>query len=339
LSRCFTAFTWQPFSGTSSKSPTPRKEFEGDSVYVKPVVLGARDEASRDVSPRYPDAMLPAPRDIYVDTTDGRFHCLDWGGGANDARPALLLLHGFNQTAHSWDEVAPRLAEAYRVVAIDQRGHGETNAGGGDYGREAMAGDVANIAGALGIAAFALTGMSMGAVHAIVCATRAPHVRCLAIVDYAPEIEARGVSAIRAMCARSWATFEDAVLDMHRFNPRRTLDNIRQRLRHSLRQAPDGSWRWRVDPALAENERFHDSADVMWRFVESVPCPTLMIRGAESDILSDAAAGEMVRRLRRPEAVTVAGAGHTVAGDQPDAFCDAMLPFLDRHARAASTAS
>ena len=63
---------------------------------------------------------MPTPKDCYIDLRGLPFHYRDWGG---DGRP-VLLLHGLASTCHIWDLVAPLLAEDFRVVALDQRGHG-----------------------------------------------------------------------------------------------------------------------------------------------------------------------------------------------------------------------
>jgi esterase len=270
----------------------------------------------------------------FVDLAGWRFHYLD--RGAADA-PAVLLLHGFNQTCHSWDEIAPRLvSDGLRVVAMDQRGHGDSDpARDGDYGREAMADDVARLADALAIERFVVVGMSMGAVHAALAAVRHPaHVRGLVLVDWAPEVEARGITAIAQIAALVFPSFEAAVAAMHTFNPRRSIENLRARLARSMREDADGQWRWKVDAAgLAVHPRFREPPDTMWRALEQIACATLVVRGAESDVLSAAAAERVARTVPRAELCTVAAAGHAVPGDNPDGFYAAIGPFLARIAR------
>lgn len=275
--------------------------------------------------------MTPRPDDRRIDLGGLGFHYLDWGDAGS---PTLLLLHGFNQTAHSWDEFAGRMAgDGFRAIALDQRGHGESDpAGDGDYGREAMADDPIRLADALGVAEFALVGMSMGGVHAVLGAVRhARRVKALAIVDWAPDVEAHGVAVIAQIAPLSWASFDEAVEAMHRFNPRRSVDNLRARLTHSLGRDDGGRWRWKVDAAgLGRHPRFRESPDSMWSTLERVTCPTLAIRGGESDLVS-AATAERVASVARAELVTVPGAGHSVPGDQPEAFHAALAPFLRRH--------
>lgn len=257
-----------------------------------------------------------------------RLHLVDWGRPGD---PAVLLLHGFNQTGRSWDEFAERIAaDGLRAVAIDQRGHGDSDrAPGGDYSRESMADDAVHVADALAIDRFAVVGMSMGAVHAVLAAVRQPaRVRGLVVVDWAPEVEAQGVGVIAQVARLSWPSFDDAVDAMHRFNPRRSRDNIRARLSRSLGPDQQGTWRWKVDAAgLAAHPRFAEPPEAMWRALERVSCPTLVVRGGESDLLG-APMADRVASVARGRLVTVAGAGHSVPGDAPEGFHSAVSPFL-----------
>ena len=271
--------------------------------------------------------------DRRIDLDGLTFHIVERG---DPAAPAVLLLHGFNQTAHSWDELSERLAaEGFRAIALDQRGHGDTDRPrDGDYRREAMADDPFRLLDALGVAQAAVVGMSMGAVHATLGAVRHPaRVRAVVLVDWAPEVEARGVAVIAQVAPLSWASFDEAVEAMHRFNPRRSLDNLRARLSHSLRCDPtDGRWRWKVDAAgLASHPRFREPPTAMWRALEQLAAPALVIRGADSDLVTAEAAAR-VAATARGELATVPGAGHSVPGDNPQAFHALVVPFLHQHA-------
>jgi len=270
----------------------------------------------------------------FVDLAGRRFHYLDHGAAGSHG---VLLLHGFNQTCHSWDELVPRLVEdGFRVVAMDQRGHGDSDpARDGDYAREAMADDAVRLADALAIGQFTVAGMSMGAVHATLAAVLHPaRVRGLVLVDWAPEVEARGISAIAQVARLAFPSFEASVAAMHAFNPRRSLENLRARLIHSMGEGGDGLWRWKVDAAgLVAHPRFREPPDTMWRALEDVSCPTLVVRGAESDLLNAAAAERVTRTVRGAELCTVPAAGHSVPGDNPDGFYAVVGPFLARMAR------
>ncbi len=273
------------------------------------------------------------PADRFVELDGQRLHYLDWGA---PGQPAVMLLHGFNQTCHSWDELAARLAnEELRVIALDQRGHGDS-ARSTDYSREAMADDPVRLAESLGVERFVTVAMSMGAVHAVLGAQRhAARVAAVVLVDWAPEVEARGVQVIASVAALSWASFDEAVDAMLRFNPRRSADNIRARLQHSLGQDDSGRWRWKVDAAgLAAHPRFREPASSMWTAVDALACPAMLVRGGASELLT-AEMAERVAQRARAQLVTIAGAGHSVPGDRPDEFYAAVAPFVHAHARAA----
>jgi pimeloyl-ACP methyl ester carboxylesterase len=262
-----------------------------------------------------------------------RFHYVEWG---ESGRPPIVCLHGITQTAHSWDEVAAGLAADYRVISIDQRGHGDSDwAPDGDYTRHTQAADLEAIRLALGLEEFVLAGMSMGGINAITYTAQHPeHVRALIVVDVSPEIEARGVEHIRQFIQQEdvLPDFEDFVARAHAFNPRRSLDNIRSRLRYNLKQLPDGRWTWKYDPYLRSPDRAFRTSLLagLWEDVRKIRCPTLIVKGAESDILSPAAAQKLQAAIPKSELVTIPGAGHSVMGDNPEAFVAATQAFLAR---------
>lgn len=262
-----------------------------------------------------------------------KFHYLEWG---SPNREALVCLHGITQTAHSWDEVAAELSQDYRVLCLDQRGHGDSDwAPDADYSRHTQAADLEAIRAAWGLASFVLAGMSMGGINAITYTARHPeHVRALIIVDVSPEIEARGVENIRQFIQQEdvLPSFEDFVARAHAFNPRRSLENIRSRLRHNLKQLPDGRWTWKYDPYLRAPERGFQATALLglWDDVRALSCPTLIVKGAESDILSPEAARRLQEAIPGSELVTIPGAGHSVMGDNPAAFVAATRAFLAR---------
>ena len=182
---------------------------------------------------------------------DLSLHYLDWGTAG---LPPLVCLHGITQTAHSWDEVAPALARTHHVRALDQRGHGDSTwAPDGDYRIATQNHDIEDFLRAIDAAPAVLVALSMGGLVAMTLAARAPDlVRALVVVDIAPEVQRRGVDNIRNFIAATDELdhFEDFVTRAHAFNPRRALDNIRERLQHNLQQLPNGRWTWKYDPAL-----------------------------------------------------------------------------------------
>ena len=273
---------------------------------------------------------MSAPRDGWAILNGLRFHWLDRGAAG---APPLLLLHGGAQTAHSWDEVAPVLARTHRVVALDQRGHGDTEwAPAGRYRRTDFVADIAALLDHLGYDAAAVVALSLGGLNAIAFAAAHPdRVRGLVVVDVVPTVAPAGTAAIRAQLAvRDFATLEDAVAHAHRFNPRRTIANLRERLRHAMRRGPDSRWAYKFDPRIGSGGLETDF-ERLWEQVRAIRCPTLLVRGAQSAILSREAAARFLRELPGSTVVEVPGAGHSVMGDNPTGFLAAVRPFFVRH--------
>ena len=271
---------------------------------------------------------MTAPSDRVAHVGGLDLHYLDWGTAG---RPPLVCLHGITQTAHSWDEVAPVLARTHHVRALDQRGHGDSSwASDGDYRIATQNRDVEAFIGSVVAAPTVLVALSMGGLNAMTLAARVPElVRALVVVDIAPQVERRGVEHIRQFVTANdeLDTFEDFVARAHAFNPRRSLENIRDRLRRNLRQLPNGRWTWKYDPKLRDPARAAGDVGSLWDRVATIRCPMLVVRGGESDVLAPETA-ERLAGLVHAEVRTVAGAGHSVMGDNPAGFLAAVEPFL-----------
>jgi pimeloyl-ACP methyl ester carboxylesterase len=263
-------------------------------------------------------------------------HYLDWGldRGPADA-PPVVLLHGITGHARVWDHLAERLAPRHRVVALDQRGHGDSDpAPDDDYRVGTMADDVAAFVGSLRLDRFALLGHSMGGRIAIkYAADHAARLERLVIVDIGPDINLAGLQRVRDMMANAPERIESeewAVEYIRRANPLQDVDMLRERVRHGLRRAPDGELTWKYAKGLRDmmREGRRDAVD-LWEPLPRIPCPTLIVRGAESDILSAEVAKKMAERLPDGRVVEIAGAGHTVPADRPEEFVRQIRAFLE----------
>jgi len=258
-----------------------------------------------------------------------RFHYLDWG---TEGKPPFVLLHGGAQTAHSWDDFAPGVRNDYHVYALDQRGHGDSDwAPDGDYSRHTQCEDIAAWVATLKLPPFILAGLSMGGINAITYTARYPEqVRALIIIDVGPEIETRGRENIQNFTRiDELDSFEAFIERAHRFNPRRSLANLRQRLSHNLKQLPSGKWTWKFDQQrLTAGIRSGIGPEGLWEDVRKIHCPTLIVRGGESDILSPAAAERLQAAIPNSRLTVVPGAGHSVMGDNPEGFAAAVQEFL-----------
>ena len=272
-------------------------------------------------------------RDHVLDLHGQRFHYTEWG---EPSAPPVLLLHGVTGHARTWDGEARALADRHRVLALDQRGHGDSDAApDGDYSTDSLVGDLVAFAGALALPPVRLVGLSLGGRVATAFAARhAAAVERLVVIDIGPELPPAGAGRVGMLMAGSperFASVDDAVAHARAGNPRYDDALLRHRVAHAVRPLPGGGYAWKYDRAIREavrTGRWRDGLD-LWPLWKTVACPTLVVRGAESDILTGDIAGRMLAAQPRARLVEVAGAGHTVPGDRPDEFLAALREFLE----------
>ncbi len=273
---------------------------------------------------------LRPPRSCQALVNGVRLHWLDWG---DPSAPALVLLHGGGQTARTWDLVCHELSTDWRCIALDQRGHGDSEwAPDLDYRFTTRAADVEALAETLELERPALIGMSMGAIAALYSAVRRPERWSgLVSVDAGPWVDVAGARPIREFLddVAHVESIEAAVARALRFNPRRDPRLLRQSLRHSLRPHPDGGYVWKTDRRVAlGSERMRADLEWLRPRLDRIACPVLVVRGAESRLLSDAQARRLAEAVPRGRWVRVEHAGHTVQGDNPAALLDSLRDFL-----------
>ena len=272
-----------------------------------------------------------APQDKFVDAGGLRFHYLEWGEPSN---PTLLLLHGICQQCHSWDFISLALSHQYRVLALDARGHGDTQwPPDADYSLAAHQRDLDAVTEALRLRSLVLIGHSMGGRSGYVFASRRPDlVRALVIVDTGPGQVAAGSRRIRNFISlpdqlNSYEEFVQRVMDY----TGRPAWLVHGSLQHTIRRMPDGKWTWKYDRAIRSPDFEPQSwpSEALWGCLEKVKCPTLLVRGANSDVLSKDVYQRMLGVIPDCRGATVARAGHLVPGDNPRGFLEALTPFLD----------
>jgi len=270
------------------------------------------------------------PEDRFVEANGMRLHYLDWG---NAHLPHLLLLHGGAQSAHSWDFFSLAMRDHFHIVAVDQRGHGDSDwSDAGDYDTEFHVADVDAFTDAIGLDRFTLLGLSMGGRNAYGFAARHPHkVDRLVIVDVGPDVAVEGRRHIQEFLegTESFESFEWLVERVHRYNPRRPVEQIRGSLLNNLRELDDGTWTWRHDRRRGiRRDRGMEMNEEAWADLRSLQAPTLLVRGAESNILSPQTAAKMMATIGECAFAEVAGAGHLVPSDRPVQFEAAVRAHL-----------
>ncbi len=267
---------------------------------------------------------LLRPRDRDVVVNGVRLHLLDWGG---EGRTPLLLLHGFTGHAHAWDTLSIALQPHFHVYALDQRGHGDSDAAD-TYSPLASFDDISGVVDQLGLTSFVLVGLSMGGRNAMYFTAKRPDVvQKLVIVDIGPEISKRHAEAPAGPPEpETWESIEQAAQHLFRGNPYPGIHYYRWVASHSLRQRTDGALVWKWHPSIKER-RSQTDVD-WWALLRDIPSPTLVLRGAESHILDRDVAERMAKELPQGRFAEITRAVHTLHEDNPDAVLAALKDFL-----------
>jgi pimeloyl-ACP methyl ester carboxylesterase len=282
------------------------------------------------------------PRSRRVPGSDGlEVHVLEW----SEAGTPLVLVHGFGNEAHIWDDFAPIVAPHYHTVAVDLRGHGDSEHDPERrYDYDFHVADLEAVTTALEIERLVLVGHSFGGRTATLFAAKHPErMAGLVIVDIGPEHDPRGTTRIRLEVMQrgdgsfaSPAEYERVLA--HNF-PAGSDGALRRMAQHELRRRADGRYERKADPAFmagrpgaseAESEaRERDTAKRLWDALARIPCPTLVVRGAASDILSPEIADRMVDDvLQQGQLSVVPRAAHSVMTDNPVGFAEAVGGFV-----------
>ena len=266
------------------------------------------------------------------------------GTAAGDpGAPAVLLAHGGGQTRHSWHTTTASLgASGWYAVSIDLRGHGDSEwSKDGDYSIEAFSGDIVCIAQELGRPV--LIGASLGgtsSLAALGATADDPCGRGLVLVDIAPHTEQAGaeriLSFMREHMENGFGSLDEVADAVHAYNPHRPRPSDLSGLRKNVRQRDDGRWYWHWDPAFMTMRPFDDESrtrmhrrEALEAAARGLTVPTLLVRGRQSDLLSEEGAHEFLEMVPHARYADVGGAGHMVAGDRNDAFNDAVVTFLE----------
>lgn len=265
------------------------------------------------------------PRSRYIRVQGVDLHYLEWG---IPTAPPLLLLHGGAAHAHWWDHIAPTFARNYRVVALDLRGHGESGwLVPPAYEVEDYVADVGEVIAALHLVHPVVIGHSLGGFVAMAYALAAPRtVGGLVVIDIGPRLtSSRFMRLLRTVPPPVYRD-EAELISRFRLLPVDTSAPpalVHHIARHSVRRQVDGSLRLKFDRAtLTRGVR-----DLRTQLAQ-ISCPTLFVRGEKSRHVSAAMLQTLVTLCPRAQGVDIAGAGHHVFLDQPQAFLRAVQAFL-----------
>jgi pimeloyl-ACP methyl ester carboxylesterase len=273
--------------------------------------------------------LQPTAKHLTVNGLDLRY--LEWG------RPSALpviCVHGYTSSAEAFNAMARQLQDRAHIIAMDVRGHGGSGwSPEGAYGYADQARDLAALIDRLGIDRFVLIGTSMGGVISMVYASQhADRLRGLVLNDIGPDVEAGSgrITGLVRSRPEDFASLEEAMQYRRQTSPitaARPPEDQRETARGVLRERPDARWAWKMDPAYIEQRiaRGPPVRPPLWPVLETLPCPTLVIWGTDSDVLSEAQAKRMAAALPKGELVAVPGVGHAPTLVEPP-----ILAALDR---------
>lgn len=276
---------------------------------------------------------VAAPTSQFVTVNGLKLHYLEWG---DPAAPTVVCVHGLTAHAHAFDGFASRIADRYHVVSMDVRGRGDSAWDpAGDYSMPAYTSDLIGLVGVLGLQRFSLVGTSMGGrISMHYAAQYADKLERLVLNDIGPDSEAGSDRITRGAASRptSFASLDEAIAYRAANLPamaKASPEEQRESASYALREGADGRWTWKHDPAI-DQQRVRDGArgyPELWDVLAKLACPTLLVWGTASDVLSKTQADKIMATLKHGTLAQVPGVGHAPTLNEPAAVT-ALEAFL-----------
>jgi pimeloyl-ACP methyl ester carboxylesterase len=270
----------------------------------------------------------PAAETHRVTLRGVEFSYLTWG---NTSLPPLVMLHGLTGHAYIWEHMATALAQAYRLYAPDQRGHGDSSHTA-SYTTQEFTDDIEALRDYWQLDRFVLMGLSMGGHNAMsYAAQHANRVERLVIIDIPPAFDMRRspnwskMEAVAREGHRLFANLDEAVAEARLGNPTAPDQNLRHRTEHNVR-AVEGGLIFKYDPRVPVTWQPSD----LWPSLGKITMPSLLVRGGINSAVPDAAAERMAKEFPHLDLAEVADSGHSVPTDRPEKLTPIVLDWLAR---------
>ena len=258
-------------------------------------------------------------------------HYLDWGNAENTP---ILLFHGFMAHAHVWDNMASELCSRYHVLALDQRGHGDS-----EWSKEALYSvdshflDISAFIESLGLKGIILLGHSMGGRNALFYAACAPEkVQRLILVDARLGTNPEASKALRRQLAflpSKAKTMDEVVEALRNLYPYLSTEMCRHIATYGYKTSQDSQLIPKYDIRMSTQiESSGYATEDLLEMTRNVTCPTLVVRGRESSFLSREEAEKMCKFLPKAVFNEIPGATHIPAQENPNAFTRVIFDFL-----------
>jgi pimeloyl-ACP methyl ester carboxylesterase len=273
----------------------------------------------------------PAPVDRNVTINELKLHYLDWG---TEGRRPHVLLHGITGNSHNWDNFAPKWAEAGWVLALDQRGHGESDWTKEGYPVQSFASDLYEFARRLNLAPFDATGHSLGARNLIAFAgDHSDMISHLLLSDCGPELPREGARNVnRRVGGRPnfFRTWEEAETYYKEAFPNYSQEHREHTMRHALRTNYSSQLVWKADPELFWITGSFGLTEVpyLWAQCAKITCKTLILHGEKSEVLTPEILDRMLSVMPNAKVHHFKGASHNLLMDAPEKYTQVVRDFL-----------
>ena len=258
-----------------------------------------------------------------------------WGSNNQEL---VILLHGGGQTRHAWGDTGKKLAEAgYHSVALDLRGHGDSEwHTDGDYSIRAYKDDLVSIINEIGKPA-SLVGASLGGMASLVLAgdeINSDLCTALIMVDigiYPDPVGSDRIVSFMLSGEKGFDSLENVAKSISDYLPHRKKPKDLEGLKKNLRLKSDGRYYWHWDPRFIRRRpgsRDRRYFDLQLKAAEKVTIPTLLIRGALSDVVTMEDVDYFLSVISHAKFVEIEKAAHMIAGDRNDIFAEEAIKFL-----------
>jgi len=250
----------------------------------------------------------------------------EWGDAANPR--VAICVHGLGRNGRDFDVVAEALAPTHRILAVDMPGRGRSEwlADPGDYVFPTYLTTLTALIARSGASDVDWIGTSMGGLLGIVVAAQPKTpIRRLVVNDVGPQLEPAALARIGTYIGQdpTFATFNDIAAYLRQISaPFGPLDDAQWEYitRTNVRERADGRWCLAYDPGIAVPFRNAAAPPDLWPLWDAIRCPVLVLRGAQSDLLSAGTAAAMAARGPRPRVVAFEGVGHAPMLLDPSQF-------------------
>jgi pimeloyl-ACP methyl ester carboxylesterase len=254
-------------------------------------------------------------------------NCLDYGG---EGKSPMLFLHGGSAHAHWWDFVAPALVDGFHVLALDQRGHGDSEwADEWAYSSRHYVSDLDQVIDAWGFGAPILIGHSMGAHNVLAYAIEhSEKLRALIALDPPPDYPEQAIEYLQSIAQKPARRFEslDEAARSFKVLPRETLakkEILEHVARRSFKQDGDATWIHKIDRRTMIREPSR-----VWKSLHHITCPALIVKITKSPLLDREVARKMSAQFPNARLAEVDDSYHHVMLDNPTALIEVIRDFV-----------